>query len=1084
MNNKCPNCGRNLIGSSDGRIGQCKLHGWFPMVEGAEAEAAKRNADDESARRHARLQEEADKQRKIDEENKKRHRKIVSVILAAAAVIAVAAGLLLYFVIKPGNTYHHANQEYEAGRYVEAQKAYLGLGNYQDSVLRASLCDIMLMIQSGDTDHAITAINELVLDGKDSARTAFAKAVSPVLTDWNKKNLPPELVIAIIHKLGNAQLLNDLDSSGLWLDAHAALLPDQGLYYWQADVNDDGQNDLLVIRQDGSVSVYDMSTEGNRSITVKDDITAKAANVRAQAISQEDPVGALLCMSVAYKTDPDNSAILNREYAAELIDRWKAIGIEPARLLQTLGFADIHGMIEHTDLFSETWREAALAVSGTDKQHSFADWNQDGLDELLMLSDSNQLQLYGYHGEWTLLSELDDLPDDASYIITSDAPVIVVLSSAKDSMLSVTISGNQLHKLFRQDGISQYTANGTQITYSVALSGSILRTGSWVYDASASVNRPVRTGIDWQRDNYPLPTDANAAMSRYIEARVYAIDEESAILTAQSDAEGFSLQSLNQAAFPDSIEDVSFAPYSVSENEVLYEVSARITGRTTRAWYAVCYDGQWKIAGVSDSFAQNGNPDGGDIGIPLIATNAETTDRISQKGGRATYRLLLPKASRIVLQWQAGSGNSDSNAFTLFLYQGSVSSSPVINYNLKLSASKQQTNAMFLAPGVYYLTVDAKADATPEYHVTVLADAESNIELEKNDTSKQATPIQANQSYTGSLLTSDDVDFYIIRLDSNAAVNVSLKCSGNGDKKTVFIGAVYNGSTGEKLTTFDLPGNMPLTETSNLYLGSGVYLIQINKGSAWTDEEYTLTVTTQTEGVMEAESNNTPNSANTVPVNEVIHGSFSTKGDIDCYHFTLDADAAVQLQFSFASTGSSSKTYVLTVMDGNQRILQTVNIGGKETSKVIAPLALKAGTYTVKIENPQYSKQEYTLQIVSQSVALSESEPNNAASAATTINVGKPITGVLSSENDEDYYKITFTDQTTVTLSFTFTQGTSKSNAFNLSIERNGKTEWKQSISAASGGIEQAMTVPAGEYYIRIKPGTAWNGNLYTLSIK
>ncbi len=1083
--NKCPNCGRILVSSADGRIGQCKVHGWFPMVEGAEVEAAKRNADAKSFNEHKILQAEADRQRAIDRENERHHKKVISVVGAIFVAVIAVLSLLFFYLIKPGSEYKRATKDFEAGKYKSALSTYTQLEGYKDSKTRISLCKIMLLLQDGNNDQATKAVNELITDSSPDTLPAFANAVSPILTGWENKNIPPELVIAIINKLDNTPLRNNLDSSVLWMDAHAALLPDSGIYYWQAEVNGDSNSDLIIIHADGAVNAYSMTNSGNRSISVNDDMIASAAVTEAQTIQQGDPARAVSLMAIAYKLVPNSTdqATL-RKYSADLIDRWKSMGIRPEEVLQALGLSVQLGSISTNDSFVSTWHEAALTVSGESRQHTFADWDSDGLDELLLLRNDNRLQLHGYQTSWRMLSELEELPENASYIITGNAPVIVLVSSAKDSIMSVTCAGNKIHKLLRQDNIFNYAINGSTITYSIMLPGSITRSCAWKYQADFTSKRPVRTEIEWQSSNYPMPSSANETMQRFAEAKAYGISGEAALLTAQESVEGFSLQDLDTVVFPDSISAISIMPYSTSSSEVLYEVTATIDGRTETMWYAVKYDGQWRIAGVSNTFSPAGKLDSGDTGIQLICTNAETSDQIAEKNRRKTYRFLLPCASKTSIQWQAGTENESSTAFTVGLYRDSVASKPLITYDLKPNKSKQQTRSFFLAPGVYYITVDAKTNSGLDYHMTILTEPMDHIELESNDTSIDATPIIQNQSYCGSLLTKSDIDFYSFRLAENSGVNITLRSSGSGDKKAIFLGAVYNGSTGVKISSFELPGNMPAAESGNLYLDSGVYLIQINKGSSWTDEEYSLTVTTQTEGVMEAESNNTPATANTVPINEDIYGSFGTNGDVDCYQFMLDSDSAVQLRFSFASTGSSSKAYVLSVMDSNQRVLQSEKIGGKETSRVIAPISLRAGTYTVKVENPQYVKQEYTLRIVCQVVALSESEPNNAAAAATPISIGSPITGVLSSENDEDYYSFTFTEKKAISFSFSFTQGMSNKSAFIVYIERNGKTEWKQTVTAASGGVKQDTEVSAGAYYIRIKSGNTWNGNLYTISIK
>ena len=174
---------------------------------------------------------------------------------------------------------------------------------------------------------------------------------------------------------------------------------------------------------------------------------------------------------------------------------------------------------------------------------------------------------------------------------------------------------------------------------------------------------------------------------------------------------------------------------------------------------------------------------------------------------------------------------------------------------------------------------------------------------------------------------------------------------------------------------------------------------------------------------------------------------------------------------------------MLTIEDTRRREMLKVNIGGKESTKVIAPVALTAGTYTVRIENPRFVRQDYTLCLVSMAVASTENEPNDSAALATVLTVGQACTGVLTADTDVDYYKVTFAEQTTVTLKFSFAQSTNKNTAFVLTVEQNGKKQWTANIKGDSGGIGQQLQFPAGEYYIRVKPST-WLSAVYTISLE
>ena len=173
---------------------------------------------------------------------------------------------------------------------------------------------------------------------------------------------------------------------------------------------------------------------------------------------------------------------------------------------------------------------------------------------------------------------------------------------------------------------------------------------------------------------------------------------------------------------------------------------------------------------------------------------------------------------------------------------------------------------------------------------------------------------------------------------------------------------------------------------------------------------------------------------------------------------------------------------MLTITDASRREALKVNIGGKESTKVMTPVALAAGTYTVKIENPRFVRQDYTLHLVSMAVDSTEREPNDTAALATDLAVGQARTAVLTTDADVDYYRVSFAEQTTVTLRFSFPQSTNANTAFVLTVEQNGRTQWTANIKGDSGGIEQQIQFPAGEYYLMVKPST-WLGTVYTIAI-
>lgn len=766
------------------------------------------------------------------------------------------------------------------------------------------------------------------------------------------------------------------------------------------------------------------------------------------------------------------------------ISEWKTRGITPADVPALIFFADQHD-IDLSGIDRDTiYEESAIASAGNITQSSFVDWDANGYKELLTLDADGKLVLYGVNETWKSISTIDTKITNGSYVIADEsAPLVLILSETKDELLAVTGTSAKLSVLFRESGISRYMVDGTTVTFSRWLEGSIDRYNDFTYEAVGTTNRPVRTGIDWQQNDYPQPANAAAAVQRYFEARAYDIPEEADLLTEEATIPGlFDTAKLAALAVPDVPGTVNAVAYQTEDGMELFEVTYSSGTQTIRTWVAAEYINGWKVIGAADTYGAGQSIADVDYSIELISMNEEVSNTISSKGSRSTYRLLVPTAGRLGLVWQSGAKAASRTSHTVTMYHGALTGDTVFSYDLQPSLNKQQSKDMFVSAGVYYITVEAKVADAAEYHLTIMFDSETNVELESNDTAAKATPIALNTAYSGTLSGSKDVDFYSFTLEDTSAVNVTFGTPGNGSKSTTHVYAVFNAADGGKLSTVSMPGNVQLTETGNLYLSSGTYLVQVAKGSTYTNDEYMLTVNVSQNGTMESETNNTLETADAVPVNEDIHASIGQEGDIDCFTFTLDGDAVVQPRFTFKPTDSSSKTYVLTLMDSSRRELLKVNIGGKESTKVIAPVALTAGTYTVRIENPRFIRQDYTLHLVSMAVDAAEKEPNDSAALATDLLIGSARTGVLTSDADVDYYKLTFAEQTTVTLKFSFAQSTSKNTAFVMTVEQNGKTQWTANIKGDSGGMEQQLQFPAGEYYIKVKPST-WLSVVYTIAV-
>lgn len=766
------------------------------------------------------------------------------------------------------------------------------------------------------------------------------------------------------------------------------------------------------------------------------------------------------------------SGELNRQLLKSLTE-WKVLGIAASEVPVLIKIAAERGVVVLKD-WMEEYRSASLQAVPNAVHTLFVDCDKNGYDCLFAVSADGLLNVYKIEDDcWKTVSGVQTNISDSRISIANTNPLILVVVSERKDAFCVLSHDGITRVLFEENEILNYGTSGSIITWSKELPGSILRLRNYSYNPASKTERPDVVSTDWQKNNYPQPEDAKETLIRYFEALYYGITDECGYLTSGS---------IDEVPAPDGYDTIVSSTYCVLDKEELFEFTYPSSGKSVRLWAELSNRDGWKITGFSSDFGTAASDNLIDYSLPLLPLNVETVGRIETTGSRMVYRLMIPQSGSISLLWQAGVKDLSRTAFAVDIYRDTTASNPVISYELQPSPSKQQSDPIFVSAGVYYVSVKATTGDAYEYHISIPYNPSRFVESEVNDTARQATHIVPNEWYQGSLLTSSDVDYWEFSLDKPTPVKLRMKTSGSGKRATAYSLSVSDKVSGVVVSSQSIAGDVSNSESANLYLSEGSYLVRIEKGSSWLGDSYSLCLSTLSVPEFEKEINNTPATANPVQVNKEIHGSFAVEGDVDCYSFTLGNDSAIKLKLTFLPTDTNSKTYVLTIIDSLKNELQKVNIGGKENAKDIPTVVLKKGNYIVKVENPRFVAQDYVLTIDSKDVGVGESEPNNASAKATVLKTNETVSGVLLTEEDVDYYRISVNEDSVLTLGFKFPPAASRLNAFSIGIEENGKTLLNLSAKGDSGGLEQKLQFPAGEYYIRIKAASEWLNCIYELS--
>ena len=1241
--NECPLCGRPFAKlSSDGKIGFCAFHDeWFPRDSAAAALASQAN-EQLKAEKRKQEQQQAEAVRKSQNLKKRKQQASVGAKIAAVVVVLAAIALAVFwFAVRPRLNYRDADALLAQGAYEQARGKFSALGGYSDSDAKVTLCDAFIALQDNDLTTALEKLDEIDAEG-DGLSDGLKISICDTVANWQDHGISPEGLLALLARADDFDPNGTLDLETLSSQAHIAMLRDDSLLdLVLRDVNGDGEDNIVVLKDDYTVTAYQMQASGNAKITLDYALTATCLLDFGDRFAARDEAKAMACYQAAYAADPSadaaaklgsacqarataseaqedyENALADAAYALEIMDTeeaysfyfdmmlrrcyaeadsaegirlwdgftrstaaaaqkfakedevrarsaelrlaraeelaaakdpacldllreardrgadisatldkaieradtalrvrlrqlaqevcaedsaaleaqtalltadleealngWQSLGIAPEEVFALLAVPETASAAVDA---GEIYRQAALAAAsaeGAPVAHVFFDWDGDGTEELLTLSDEGALRAYELKNGKLASAWSDAVAFPAGRLTALDNRVILC-EAADETGFAVYVYGDgALQKRVSAANLREYARADGTIECGLLLDGSIERYLRYRYDLVTAPDDVELVALDWQQDDYPLPDTAEAAVVRYFEALCYESQDEAALLTAAAPyADGAYPEGFAAAPRPDDV-NIAANAYEADKDNALFEVSYPASGATQRLYVAAVRDGSWKVAGIADRFTAANVVTPETLGGQLIALNDAVTDKLADASDKRIYRVLLSGRTEARLVWQAGDKDNDRESFQVGVYRASDLENPIASYTYGLARKKQAENPLFLTPGVYYIAVFPVHYQDCDFTLTLEAERSEYLEAEPNDSLAQATPIALNQDYAAGLSAKTDIDLFSFTLSESSAVRVVLSADAGTGRQTRYAFALADRATAQALTQASLDGQEKEIASEAVYLAPGEYVVQVQKGDAWWGGEYHVRIEAETAANSEIEGNDTPETATPIAVNEEYAGTIAKEGDVDHFAFTLESDAIIQPRFTFDALESGAKTYVLTVQQDGRNIV-SYSVGGKETQKTFTPYPLKAGSYTIKVENPRFAAQGYRLTVVCQAMPQVEQEPNDALAQASALESGAPVSGLLFNGDDVDTYRISLAEDSILALNFEFAPAAASGNAYILSLEQNGKSVSKWNAAAQTGGVSGSVQLPAGEYELVLSAGDAWTGAIYTLT--
>ena len=337
--------------------------------------------------------------------------------------------------------------------------------------------------------------------------------------------------------------------------------------------------------------------------------------------------------------------------------------------------------------------------------------------------------------------------------------------------------------------------------------------------------------------------------------------------------------------------------------------------------------------------------------------------------------------------------------------------------NLPGRAGEWTSPELFLAEGGYTLRVEPAAFTDASYTLRVDGAGDAGVERERNDAFADATPVAVNAAVRGSLTRDGDVDIYRFSLDAPAEVTLAHAHEYLDTDETLFIAELFDERLDGAWAECRLSGRDWAHASDALYLPAGTYYLRYRAGER-TDVPYSFTVRAVPMAGIEAERNDTYAQATPLSLDAACSGSLAREGDEDFFRLTLAETSAVRIGFVFEFLDSDEPCFDLSLDLSPGDTYWRGSLAGRDNLFLSDELILPAGTCYLHLKAANWTGRPYTLRVAATPCASAEAERNETFAAATPMELGVPVKGILAGEDDVDCYRLTIDETRRIKLCF------------------------------------------------------------------
>ncbi len=363
------------------------------------------------------------------------------------------------------------------------------------------------------------------------------------------------------------------------------------------------------------------------------------------------------------------------------------------------------------------------------------------------------------------------------------------------------------------------------------------------------------------------------------------------------------------------------------------------------------------------------------------------------------------------------------------------------------------------------------------------------------------TYISLNSRIKGSIRSSSDYESYVFEITKDGALNLSMEHEDFFDSSksgwSVTLYKIMEGKNREykEVAFYESFWNDMVTDWATVGLGKGTYVIMVEPGLYFLQNDYTLVTEFTATSTYEKEFNDTKETANPIQVGYGKYASSVTRSegsDIDWFEFNIEEDSTVDISFTHPDGTFPQVGWRVTLVNENDEKITQFTSRLTDTSIKTGSIGLKAGKYYIYIEGQSSLCDEYTILVGKDKAVNFEFEMNDTPETAITLPKGIKLSGSLADRLlglDKDYYKFTVTANGFIDVTFTHENLNEKKNGWNVRVIKAMEDgSYLEIVRKVSKWNQLKLTienlgVSPGDYYILIDgDSVSYNSATYTLS--